>query len=211
MIFLVAVFAFGLMIGGFVSGNVGFGIIGLLAFLGISIFGIVRTYLRRTENVQPESVKMPSEQIDELFAFVDKLKRISQFGSYTRELFSYSEIVSVLVNLIDAQRNLTNEEYRSVVLVYNAYMKKDKQIELGYDEFCDMYEEIIISFDMIAPFYKFCTKDGLISRDNESIKEPIRREVRKVVEDRKVFGREWNKMHELFEEDFCADYFYINA
>ena len=88
MIFLVAVFAFGLMIGGFVSGNVGFGIIGLLAFLGTSIFGIVRIYLRRTENVQPESVKMPSEQIDELITFADKLKRILIFSFISLFLIS---------------------------------------------------------------------------------------------------------------------------
>lgn len=206
MIFLVAVFAFGLMIGGFVSGNVGFGIIGLLAFLGTSIFGIVRTYLRRTENVQPEKSEITPNQVDEVVSTLKKIEKVSTFnGNFERESFSYSEIASMVVNLVDAKDRLTNEEYRSVVLVYNAYMKKKEQMQLSYFGFEIIMEEVIISFDMVAPFYKFCGNDNAFSRDNEYLKEPIRREIRKVVEDRKVFGSEWNKMHELFEEEFWSD------
>lgn len=110
---------------------------------------------------------------DDNKSFVKRLSSIrSNITKY--EYFRISEIVSGLINLMDAKENLSHSEYNEIALVYDALTTDHTQIKLNLEAYYLLIIRLISNFDLIAPFFKFCgneeiNEDFLIDEGNKSL------------------------------------------
>lgn len=68
---------------------------------------------------------------------------------------SISQITGLIINLSDAQRNLTDEEFKSVYALYKKMRQLNIKKELNFISYVDEAVEIIEKFDKIANYEKF--------------------------------------------------------
>ena len=137
-----------------------------------------------------------------IFAYIHKVKKIFDNESATAD-FTLSEIVSAIVNLLDAKKELTKEEYNYVLYVYDAFNKiKDKKT-LNKNGFIRLCDNIMAHFDLVAPYYKFCgdSKMKLLALF-DSEKNRYRTRAKILLEKGAVFGDEWMELHKTFLKDF---------
>ena len=190
--FLIMVF-FGFIIGGFTAGNNTFGIIGIVGVVFLTVFGLTTNYLKH---------KKLDNSVNEIFNYVRKIDTIKNGGT---AFFTISEISSGIVNLLDAQKNLSEQEYFYVLVVYKMFEKNNKTLQLDYHGFLGVCDEIIAHFDLVAPFYKFCGNDGMqIGKLIDSNKTKYRIRAKKLIEENKMFKEEWQELHDEFLKEFYS-------
>ena len=69
---------------------------------------------------------------------------------------SISQITNLIVNLFDARKNLTKQQYEAVYKLYNELNKCRTKHQVDLQGYIDIAVDIIKRLDVIAPYEKFC-------------------------------------------------------
>ncbi len=140
-----------------------------------------------------------------IIRYIRKLKKIEK-NPYAEEYFCPAEIIGTMVNLIDAKKSLSRDEFVSVNTVFQIFKGFKKQILLNGEGYLRLCDNIIAHFDLIAPYYKFCgnRKYGSLSRIFDGKKSQYRKTAKKLIEERKLFAEEWMELHESFLAEFYS-------
>ena len=137
-----------------------------------------------------------------LFTYGFRVKKILKNENETA-FFTPKEIVSAIVNLLDAKRNLTYDEYFFVSVVFKAYRCFDEKILLCKRGFLGLCNDIIAHFDLIAPYYRFCGDSRMqILMLVEDEKYEYRQRAKAILEKKAIFKEEWMELHREFKERF---------
>ena len=117
--------------------------------------------------------------------------------------FTPSEIVSAIVNLLDAKKSLTRDEYFFVSVVFETYRKIKRKLLLSKSGFIGLCSEIIAHLDLIAPYYKFCGDSRMrIMMLEEDEKYEYRQRAKAILKQKAIFKEEWMNLHQEFLEMF---------
>jgi len=68
---------------------------------------------------------------------------------------SMSQIVNAIINLSDAKKNLSQEQYKNVYMLYREYRKCNTKLQLTMNGYLNIAIKLIKSFDRIAPYEKY--------------------------------------------------------
>ena len=117
--------------------------------------------------------------------------------------FTPSEIVSAIVNLLDAKNSLTRDEYFFVSVVFETYRQIKRKLLLSKSGFIGLCNEIIAHLDLIAPYYKFCGDSRMrIMMLEEDEKYEYRQRAKAILKQKAIFKEEWMNLHQEFLEMF---------
>ena len=117
--------------------------------------------------------------------------------------FTPSEIVSAIVNLLDAKKFLTRDEYFFVSVVFETYRQIKRKLLLSKSGFIGLCIEIIAHLDLIAPYYKFCGDSRMrIMMLEEDEKYEYRQRAKAILKQKAIFKEEWMNLHQEFLEMF---------
>ena len=117
--------------------------------------------------------------------------------------FTPSEIISAIVNLLDAKKSLTRDEYFFVSVVFETYRQIKRKLLLSKSGFIGLCNEIIAHLDLIAPYYKFCGDSRMrIMMLEEDEKYEYRQRAKAILKQKAIFKEEWMKLHQEFLEIF---------
>lgn len=117
--------------------------------------------------------------------------------------FTPSEIVSGIVNLLDAKKSLTQEEYFFVSVVFELYTRQKNKLLLSKTGFLGLCNEMIAHFDLIAPYYKFCGDRKMqIMKLEETLKHQYRQRAKLILRQKAILKEEWFELHKEFMEIF---------
>ncbi|MBQ8381232.1 MAG: hypothetical protein IJY18_04985 [Clostridia bacterium] len=117
--------------------------------------------------------------------------------------FTPSEIVSAIVNLLDAKKSLTRDEYFFVSVVFETYRQIKRKLLLSKCGFIGLCNEIIAHLDLIAPYYKFCGDSRMrIMMLEEDEKYEYRQRAKAILKQKAIFKEEWMNLHQEFLEMF---------
>ena len=117
--------------------------------------------------------------------------------------FTPSEIVSAIVNLLDAKKTLTRDEYFFVSVVFETYRQIKRKLLLSKSGFIGLCNEIIAHLDLIAPYYKFCGDSRMrIMMLEEDEKYEYRQRAKAILKQKAIFKEEWMNLHQEFLEMF---------
>ena len=111
-----------------------------------------------------------------------------------------------MINLTDAKRNLSKEDYEYVLALYYVYINKNQQIRLNYSKYLRVCDGIIADFDLIAPYYKFCGDVLLAAKIIDDEKITYRRKAKRLIENNSFGTLEWNSLKEKFMKEFYHDF-----
>lgn len=81
------------------------------------------------------------------------LQKIKSRGGKAK--LSISQIVNLIVNMSDAQRNLPPEQFKLVYAFYTLCRQSKTKIKMDYDGYLDTASKLILRFDEIAPYEKY--------------------------------------------------------
>lgn len=117
--------------------------------------------------------------------------------------FRTREIVSAIVNLMDAQRVLSEEEFKYVYAIYKLYSMVPNKILLSKSGFLELSSDIMAHFDLVAPYYKFCGNSNMkLMILEEGAKREYRKRAKEIINHDKMFGEEWMDLHKEFVKRF---------
>ena len=137
-----------------------------------------------------------------IFTYGFRVNKILKNESETA-FFTPSEIVSAIVNLLDAKKSLTQDEYFFVSVVFETYRQIKRKLLLSKSGFIGLCNEIIAHLDLIAPYYKFCGDSRMrILMLEEDEKYEYRQRAKKILKQKAIFKEEWMKLHQEFLEMF---------
>ena len=139
-----------------------------------------------------------------IFTYIPRVKKILSSRTAMVE-FSKSEVVNAIVNLMDAQRNLSYSQYLLVSEVYRKYRSDKRKTYYTQREFLAMCNEIIGHFDLIAPYVIFCGNPKLkfmMITDEE--KNEYRLRAMCILLTDALFCDDWMELHKEFTEKFNA-------
>lgn len=182
MFFLIPFFL-GLIIGGAVAGNKAAWISGLvLLILDLVILSInVGTYSAR----------------------VKKLSVNPKATAY----FSPNEIVCAIVNMPQAKKVLSVEDYSYVYQVFSEFLHSTEKLLLNREKFICLSTEMIAHFDLIAPYYAYNGNSAsMLDSLFDEGKDEYRQRAKDLLHEGKLlFGNEWMQLHQEFMEEFYLD------
>ena len=139
------------------------------------------------------------------FSYGNRVNKIFSNEKATA-VFRVREIVYAIVNLLDAQKELSKEEYFFVAVAFGAFNRTKKKLRLSRDGFVGLCNDIIAHFDLIAPYYQFCGNPevGETMRLEECDKYAFRLRARAILRRKELFGEEWMELHEEFMNEFYS-------
>ncbi len=137
-----------------------------------------------------------------IFTYGFRVNKIFKNESETA-LFTPREIVSAIVNLLDAKKSLTQDEYFFVSVVFETYRQIKSKLLLSKSGFIGLCNEIIAHLDLIAPYYKFCGDLRMrIMMLEEDKKYEYRQRAKAILKQKAIFKEEWMRLHQEFLEMF---------
>ena len=137
-----------------------------------------------------------------IFTYGFRVNKILKNESETA-FFTPSEIVSAIVNLLDAKKSLTPDEYFFVSVVFETYRQIKRKLLLSKSGFTGLCNEIIAHLDLIAPYYKFCGDSRMrILMLEEDEKYEYRQRAKAILKQKAIFKEEWMNLHQEFLEMF---------
>ena len=147
-----------------------------------------------------------------IFTFGFKVNKIFKKENATA-FFTPCEIVFSIVNLMDAQKCLSRDEYFFVSVVFETYRQIKRKLILSKNGFLGLTNDIIAHLDLIAPYCKFCGNPRMkILTLTESAKSKYRQRAKEILERKDIFKEDWMKLHQEFLEEFHASFeFMITA
>lgn len=90
-----------------------------------------------------------------LFSDIKAAKDVQKLKQGGQANLSISQVVNLITNMPDAQKNLSNKEFEQVYSLYKQMRKCSTKIPVNLDGYFDMALEIIQRFDSIAPYEKY--------------------------------------------------------
>lgn len=90
-----------------------------------------------------------------LFSDIKAVKDVQKLKQGGQANLSISQVVNLITNMPDAQKNLSNKEFEQVYSLYKQMRKCSTKIPVNLDGYFDMALEIIQRFDSIAPYEKY--------------------------------------------------------
>lgn len=119
-------------------------------------------------------------------------------------VFKPCEIVFAIVNLLDAKKALSEEEYFFVSVVFEVFKMAKKKLRLSQSGFVGLCNDMIAHFDLVAPYYQFCgdSKTGIMMMAEEDDKYEYRQRAKALLKRKAIFREEWMELHEEFMERF---------
>ena len=137
-----------------------------------------------------------------IFTYVFRVNKIFKNESEAA-FFTPSEIVYSIVNLLDAKKSLTQDEYFFVSVVVETYRQIKTKLLLSKSGFIGLCNEIIAHLDLIAPYYKFCGDSRMrIMMLEEDEKYEYRQRAKAILKQKAIFKEEWMNLHQEFLEMF---------
>ncbi len=117
--------------------------------------------------------------------------------------FKPCEIVSAIVNLMDAKNCLTEEEYFFVQVVFFTYKQMTNKLLLNKKGFISLSNEIIAHLDLIAPYYKFCGNSKMaIAMLRDEDKNDYRQRAKVLLKEKAIFKEAWIELQQEFLKKF---------
>lgn len=93
---------------------------------------------------------------------------------------SKKQIVGLIINLPDASKTLTKEEFNKIYQLYQTFRKDTTKSVLDYQAYIEVCSEIIAEFEKIAPFEFYNGEDSAdLARESDARKE-LRSKIRQV-------------------------------
>lgn len=90
-----------------------------------------------------------------LFSDVKAIKDVQKIKNGTEAELSLNQVVNLLVNLPDAKKNLSADQFKKVCKIYDELRKQTTKHLLDLDGYYDMATNIILLFDKVAPYEKY--------------------------------------------------------
>lgn len=90
-----------------------------------------------------------------LFSNMKALTLVQKIKSGSTESISLAQISNMIINLPDAQRNLTKEQFNAVYKLYKEFQKCNSKIPTDLNAYYAHCIRIIKKFDAIAPYEKY--------------------------------------------------------
>ena len=154
----------------------------------------------KEQNVNMDEVK---NVVNNLLDTTLKIQRIKNEPGRTEE-FTLGEIVSGLINLIEAKENLSKWEYETVLLFFKKYQRYDKKYTLDHFGFFKLSMKIIATFDLIAPYYLYSGQEETdFMQERQDEKYEYRWRAKQLLEQPPSnFTEEWNSLRTAFMNEF---------
>ena len=95
--------------------------------------------------------------MDELYRAEEDIQRIKLLGG-TAEL-SIAQITYLIINLQDAQQNLTGQQFAEVYSIFQEMQRYTAKIKMDFNGYLDTAVKIIRRFDEVAPYEKYSGND----------------------------------------------------
>jgi len=146
----------------------------------------------------------PKQTMGGAFASMRKMQRVTN-DDHAIEVFTRSEIVNGIVNLMDAKKHLSTSDFQSIKAIYQHYNQDNQKVECNRSKYFALCYEILSNFDMVAQVDLF-TGDGnndvVFLKEHEAMKLSYRKKAKLLVESGKLFSNEWNALNADFKELF---------
>lgn len=190
----------GLIIGGAIFNNTAAWVSGLALLIVDIIVGIAIQYFMQKNLSSNYSTHHSSNPL----VYFYKVNKISKDKTATA-FFTTGEIVYAIVNLHDAKKYLTQEEYYFVSVVFETCKLLDDKLLLNQEGFLGVSNEIMAHFDLIAPYYKFCGDPNMqIVKFIDDDKYEYRQKAKKLLKAGKIFQEEGMTLHKEFLQEFYS-------
>ena len=85
---------------------------------------------------------------------VKDVERLRRSGGTA--MLSKSQIVNMIINLPDANRNLSKEEFNNVYALFTQISRDKVKTEMTFDDYLQVAADLAEEFDRIAPFTQYC-------------------------------------------------------
>lgn len=206
----------GMIIGGFAFGNTGMGIAGIVLLVIDIIVGIALQYQlekpyrsitqshideHKDKDIYSQAYTEFSKEMERGKNLVEKINLITSNHIYSTE-FSVKELADGIVNIQDAQKNLSTLEYLNFMKIYNYYKNSQKQMTLNYEKFLSVCNDIISNYDLAAPYHKYCGYESMFAEFVENEKKPYRNKARILLNQNLQFSQSWNVLNSEFKQKF---------
>lgn len=93
-----------------------------------------------------------------IFSIMNKIEKLKQGISVK---ISDSEIVSIIINLSDAKKNLDQLSYIDLYSVYKNFSKETIKVEYDFESYKTRCKEIIESFEIVAPYEAYNGEESI--------------------------------------------------
>lgn len=86
---------------------------------------------------------------------IKAMKDVQKIKRGGKAKLSISQITNLITNMLDAKRNLSDEEYKKVYKLFIELGKCNTKMEMNMTDYCETAVDIIKRFDKIAPYKKY--------------------------------------------------------
>ena len=83
------------------------------------------------------------------------LKQVDQIEKGKPGELSKKDLVNLLINLSDAEKNLLSKEFIQVYELFEFYQRDTQRISMDFIKYLECSKEIIDEFNLIAPYEKY--------------------------------------------------------
>ncbi len=90
-----------------------------------------------------------------IFSDIQALKAMEVLRTGGRANLSIAQITNLIINLPDAQKNLSSQAFNAVYSLYKELRKCRTKHNVDIDEYCQLAIDIIRRFDRFAPYEKY--------------------------------------------------------
>ena len=91
-----------------------------------------------------------------LFSNIRAMKDVQKIKAGGTAKLSNEQIVNLIINLPDANRNLSPEQFRRVYALFQEISRDKEQREMTFSGYLDAATRIIDRFNAIAPYELYC-------------------------------------------------------
>lgn len=102
---------------------------------------------------------------NKVFSSISALSALKSLRNGKTAKLSIAQIAALNVNLPDAKRVLTAEEFARVYALYALYQKERSKMKLTPEEYAFQAAKIVVSFDKVAPFTKYSGEQNPIDAE----------------------------------------------
>ena len=89
------------------------------------------------------------------FSDIKAMKEVERIKSGGKALLTIAQITNMIVNLPDAQKNLSDSQFEAVYTLYKQLRKCNTKMEMDINDYYATCVDIIKCFDSLAPYEKY--------------------------------------------------------
>lgn len=90
-----------------------------------------------------------------MFGDIKAIKDLQKIKKGGTAKLSISQVTGLITNMMDARKNLSEEQFNGVYKLFNELRKCNTKIEMDKSEYSETAVDIIKRFDKIAPYIKY--------------------------------------------------------